>query len=118
MRLRSLDEVDLVAGLELHDGFLPLRPSPLVTSHALELAREGGRADGDDLHVEDRLDGGTDLHLVGVRSHLEGHGVEVFLLLHALLGHERANDDVARVPVHWLSASSRATRPPRSNTTR
>src|SRR5690242_12093791 len=49
MRLRSLDQVDLVAGLQLHDGLLPLGAPTLVPSHALELSREGRRPHAGDL---------------------------------------------------------------------
>src|SRR5687768_3584377 len=117
MPLRSLDEIDLVSGLKRHDRLLPVRAPALVTAHALELSLEGGRAHGGDLHVEDTLHGGADLDLVGVGTHAEGHRVLLFLLPHALLGHERPDEHLAGIAAHWASASSRASSPARSNTT-
>src|SRR5262249_45097186 len=95
--LRSLDELDLVAGGERHHGLLPGATPTLESPHPLPLALAGGRADRGDLHVEDLLDGVADLHLVDVRRYLEGHRVQLFLLLHALLGHQRPQQHRARV---------------------
>src|SRR6266850_197697 len=114
--LRPLDEVDLVAGGERHDGLLPVGPAPGEAAHALELALVGRRADGGHLHVEHRLDGGADLDLVGVGAHAEGHGVALLLLAHRLLGHDRPDEHFARIP-HAPSASSSAVSAARSNTT-
>src|SRR5207245_11084503 len=47
------------------------------------------------LDVEPRLGGGADLDLAGVRPHAECDSVVLFLLTHALLGHERADQDLA-----------------------
>src|SRR5919204_2967400 len=44
--LRSLDELDLVAGLQGDDRLLPVRSAPREAAHALELALVGRRADG------------------------------------------------------------------------
>src|SRR2546425_286205 len=76
-----------------------LTPEVHRAEHALPLER-GGRDRGG-LDVEHRLDGGADLDLVGVRSHAEGDGVVLFLLTHALLGHERADQDLAGRARHW-----------------
>src|SRR3989440_8860275 len=81
--------------LELHDRLLPVGAAALEAPHPLELPLERGGPDGRDLDVEHRLDRGTDLDLIGVRPHLERDGVLLFLLSHALLGHERADQDVA-----------------------
>src|SRR6185436_19051866 len=106
-----LDQLDLVTGLERDDRLLPVAATALVAAHALELALEGCRADGGHLHVEDGLHRGPDLHLVGVGTDPEGHRVELFLLAHALLGHDRAEDDLTRITwVHADRASSRARR--------
>src|SRR5215475_10380242 len=112
----SLHEVDLVAGLERYDRLLPVGPAPLVASHPLELALVGRGADVGDLHVEDGLHRLPDLHLVGVGAHLEGDDVVLFLLPHALLGHDRPQEHLARAPAHRDSASSSASSALRSNT--
>src|SRR5687767_7729214 len=116
--LGALHELDLVARGERHDGLLPAWSPPLVPAHPLELSVVVHRADVGHFHVEHRLDRRPDLDLVRVRAHLERDGVLFFLLAHVLLGHERTDQDVARRTTHWLSASSSATRPRRSNTTR
>src|SRR2546426_1731008 len=99
-----------------HHGLLPVGPAPGEAAHALELALVGRRADGGHLDVEHRLDGGADLDLVGVGTHAEGHGVPLLLLPHRLLGHDRPDEHVARIP-HVPSASSSAVSAARSNTT-
>src|SRR5207245_5576661 len=114
--LRPLDEGDLVAGGQRHHGLLPVGPAHGEAAHALELALVGRRADGGHLDVEHRLDGGADLDLVGVGTHAEGHGVPLLLLPHRLLGHDRPDEHVARIP-HAPSASSSAVSAARSNTT-
>src|SRR5437867_3193604 len=101
----ALHELDLVAGREPHDGLLPARTPALVPAHPLELPLVRGGADVAHLHVEDALDGHADLDLVGVGLHLERHDVALFFLTHALLGHDRLDDDRARLSVHSLGAS-------------
>src|SRR2546422_31103 len=100
-RSGSLDQLDLVARLERHNRLLPVPPSALKASHPLELPLERRGPDRRNLDVEHRLDGGADLDLVGVRSHAEGDGVVLFLLTHALLSHERADQDLAGRTRHW-----------------
>src|SRR5438105_4525860 len=104
-----LDEIDLVAGRQRHDRLLPVRAAAGEPAHPLQLALVGGGADGRDLDVEHPLDGGPDLHLVGVRTHPERDGIQRFLLLHRLLGHQRPDEHLTRVP-HDASASSSACR--------
>src|SRR5437879_298431 len=94
-RSGSLDQLDLMARLERHDRLLPVPPPALKASHPLELPLERRGPDRRDLDVEHRLDGGADLDLVGVRPHAECDSVVLFLLTHALLGHERADQDLA-----------------------
>ena len=106
-----------MAGGERHDRLFPIGPPALMLSHPLHLSLERSGADVRHLDVEDLLDGGADLDLVGVRMHAEGHRVVLFLLLHALLGHQGPDDDFARGPAHRASASSSASNAPRSNTT-
>src|SRR5919109_2014545 len=98
--LRSLDEIDLVAGLQRDDGLLPVGPPSREPSHALELALVRCRADGGHFHIEHRLDGRADLDLVGVGTDAERDGVALFLLAHRLLGHDRTNQYLAWIP-HW-----------------
>src|SRR5213594_2826818 len=100
-RSGSLDQLDPVARLERHDRLLPVPPPALKASHPLDLPLERRGPDRRDLDVEHRLDGGADLDLVGVRSHAECDGVVLFLLTHALLGHERADQDLAGRAGHW-----------------
>src|SRR5438093_900123 len=102
-----LDELDLVTRLERHDRLLPVR--------TLALERRGPHRG--DLDVEDLLDREADLHLVRVRPHPERDRVLLFLLPHALLGHEGADQDHPGGTAHGASASSSAWRPARSNTT-
>src|SRR5713101_2352880 len=106
MALGSLDQLDLVAGRERHDRLLPVRPASLVLAHALPLAFVRGRAHGRDLDVEDLLHGLADLDLVGVDRHPEGDRVELFLPLHALLGHQRLDQHVAGIAVHASASCS------------
>src|SRR5262245_10603213 len=117
MALRSLHQLDLVPGPERHDRLLPAAAPALEAAHALPLALAGGRSHRRHLHVEHLLDRVANLHLVGVRRHLERDGVQVAFLLHALLGHQRANQHGARV-LHDRSASSSAVIAARSHTTR
>src|SRR3990172_8002873 len=117
MTLDPLDQFDLVAGLKRHHSLLPAATAAFELAHALPLAFVGRRADGRHLDIEHLLHRLADLHLVGVQGDLEGHRVELLLLLHALLGHQRANEYGARVP-HFDSASCRLSSAAFSNTTR
>src|ERR1700730_880324 len=117
MVLGSLDQLDLVAGAERHHRLLPARPPPFVLAHALPLALARGRPHVRDPDVEDLLDGLTDLDLVGVEGHLEGDGVQLFLLLHALLRHEATEEHHAGIADH-ASASCSDKSAAFSNTTR
>src|SRR2546421_2175985 len=117
MALRPLHEVDLVTGHERHDRLLPIRSAALMLPHPLHLSFERRGANVRNLDVEHLLDGGADLDLVGIGMHAERHGVLFFLLSHALLGHQRPDDDLARSPAHRASASSSASSASRSKTT-
>src|SRR6185295_3376831 len=117
MTLGSLHELDLVTGGQCHHGLLPPAPPAFKAAHALPLALAGSRSNGGHLDAEDLLHRLANLHLVGARRHLEGHHVEIFLLLHALLGHERAHQHRPGI-LHDLSASSRASNAACSKTTR
>src|SRR5206468_3311175 len=80
---------------ELHDRLLPVRSPALEAPHPLELPLERRGPNRRDLDVEHRLDSDADLDLVRIRPHLERDGVLLFLLAHALLGHEWADQDLA-----------------------
>src|SRR5262245_52644169 len=102
----SLEELDVVAGLEGDDGLLPAGAAAREATDPLLLAADQQRADAGDGHLEQRLHGVADLDLVGVLGHLEHDLLGVFLALgrslggaaglaqaRALLGEERALDD-------------------------
>src|SRR5262252_7739582 len=121
MVLGSLDQLDLVAGLQGHHRLLPARAAAFELAHALPFPLVGGGAHGGDLDVEDLLHRLADLDLVGVGRDLEGDGVELVFLLHALLGHQRLEEDAARVAApakascrERSAARSKRTRPCRS----
>src|SRR5262245_65250960 len=106
MPLRPLDQLDLVTGLQGDDRLLPVAATTLMATHALELALERRRADRGHLHVEDRLHRVPDLYLVRIRADAERHRVVLLLLPHALLRHDRAEDDLTRIPSHDNASSS------------
>src|SRR5262249_46922904 len=121
MVLGSLDQLDLVAGLQGHHRLLRAAAAAFELAHALPFPLVGGGAHGGDLDVEHLLHRLADLHLVGVGRDLEGNGVELVLLLHALLGHERLEEDATRIAAHARAsckdrsaARSKRTRPCRS----
>src|SRR5712692_9975851 len=89
-----------------------------MPAHPLELSLERSGAHGGHLHAEDRLHRGPDLDLVGVGADAEGHRVLLFLLPHALFGHEWPKDHLPWIAGHADSASSSARSASRSNTTR
>src|SRR5215468_6356106 len=117
MVLGSLDQLDLVAGLQCDHRLLPARPAALELAHALPLALAGRGAHGGHLHVEDFLYRLADLDLVGIERHLEGDGVQLFLLQHALLGHQGLQQHAAGIAAH-ASASCMDRSAARSNRTR
>src|SRR5438067_1937740 len=84
-------EVDRVAGLQRHDGPLPLRGALLVPADAAGLARPDVGPDSGHLHLEQRLDGGADLDLVRPRVDRE----RVRLRARALERQARDHGDLA-----------------------
>src|SRR5262245_39956687 len=102
----SLEELDVVAGLQGHDGLLPARAMTGEAADPLLLATHHQGADAGDRHLEQRLHGVADLDLVGVLGHLEHDLLGVVLALgrglgsaagltqaRALLGEQRTLDD-------------------------
>src|SRR3954469_12360916 len=64
----SLEELDVVAGLEGHERLLPGGTLPREPTDALDLAAHDERADIGDRDLEQGLDRGLDLDLVRVAS--------------------------------------------------
>src|SRR3990172_4708928 len=95
--LHPLEEFDLVAGGDGDDGLAPGR-SPTLDAHLadtatllLRLRRQHVDAEHGDL--EELLDGGLDLELVGVV--VDGEGVlRVLRVVHRLLADDRSQDDL------------------------
>src|SRR5262245_17301398 len=106
-----LEELDLLIGLQCHDGLLPVAATADVAAAPLLLAAHLHGLDGVHLHVEDSLDGALDLDLVRVTRHLEE--VLVLRLTHhgALLGDEHLADDRSRIRVHFANTSFIRARP-------
>src|SRR3990172_2067183 len=101
--LHPLEEFDLVAGGDGDDGLAPGR-SPTLDAHLadtatllLRLRRQHVDAEHGDL--EELLDGGLDLELVGVV--VDGEGVlRVLRVVHRLLADDRSQDDLGGVQRH------------------
>src|SRR6478752_9331023 len=100
------EDVDRLAVLgQRDDGSLGRPALTEAGAGALALALPVERVHRDDLDpVEDLLDGDLDLRLVRVRVHLEGIAAG-FQQAIALLGHNRAKDDVPRIGDHFASSS-------------
>src|SRR6478752_9403902 len=105
-RSGAREDVDRLAVLgQRDDGSLGGFALPVAGPGALALALPVQRVHRDDLDpVEDLLDGDLDLGLVGVRVHLEGVAAGLQQAV-ALLGHNRPDDDVARIGDHFASSS-------------
>src|SRR5439155_1391320 len=104
--LDSLEELDVVAGLERDERLLPRRPATGEPADPLLLAAHHEGAHRGDGHLEQRLDRAADLDLVGVARDLEhdllGVGVALGVAIgraaglaqaRRLLGEQRALDD-------------------------
>src|SRR5574337_353477 len=65
--LGSLEDLDRVAGAQLHDGLLPAGARAAMEAAPLRLGGDLDDVDPLDLHVEQLLDGLADLRLVRVR---------------------------------------------------
>src|SRR3954471_9316050 len=99
---------DGLPGRDRHDGLLPARPGAARHPAALGLRRHLGDVHGDHVDLEDTLHRLADLRLVGVGVHsaslldaLAGRAV-------ALLGHDRCDEDCARILSHSELPSSTA----------
>src|SRR3954449_9612283 len=69
--LCPLEDLDRVAGAQLHDGLLPAGTRALEEAAPLRLRLNLDHVDALDLDVEELLDGLADLRLVRVRMDLE-----------------------------------------------
>src|SRR5512146_2539028 len=100
-----LEQLDLLIGLERHDGLLPVVAAPDPATLSLGLAAHLHRLDRIHLHIENRFDGTLDLDLVRAARHFE----EVLLMSltqhGALLGDEHLADDRTRVVAHFAKTS-------------
>src|SRR4051812_47786460 len=76
--------------LQLHVRLLPIGAVARETAPAAQLAFEAGGPHFGHLHLEELLYRRLHLRLVGRESHFEAQGALIVLLVHALLGHERA----------------------------
>src|SRR3990172_10497362 len=111
MESHSLEELDRLAGSQLHDRLLPGGLAPEESPHPTRLALHAHGPDGDHADVEELLDGAPDLVLV--RTRIDREGDEVLLLAPdgALLGDERPLDHVVGIHVP-LSARPPPSPPP------
>src|SRR5579875_1518642 len=98
-QLRSLEEVDLVAGLQLDDRLLPAGAAAAVDAAPLRLRLHLDDVHAHDLDLEQLLDRLTDLGLVGVRVHPERVAVLRDLVV-ALLAHDGGDQDLAGMAAH------------------
>src|SRR4029078_127570 len=107
--LDSLQEFDGLTRRDGDDGLLPVGPSAHEAAHALLLAADDRRANGDDVDVPQLLNGVANLDLVGVARHLEQQlrlqliRLDLALAVAAgvlqarpLLGEQRTLDDLFR----------------------
>ena len=105
--LDSLEELDVVAGLQRDERLLPRRTLTAEPADALDLAAHDERADVGDGDLEQLLDRRADLDLVRIACDLEQNLLRVRLALGAargaaaglaktcaLLGEERTLDEV------------------------
>src|SRR4029450_3297367 len=97
--LRPAEDLDRVAGAQLHDGLLPARPRASVQAAPLRLRLHLEDVHALDLHVEQLLDGLADLRLVRVRMVSERVLVVVDLRVR-FLGHDRREQNLVRMQAH------------------
>src|SRR5688572_30326111 len=112
MLLRLLEELDALPLGQRDVGLLPCRTPADVPSHAAALAEEARRAHPLDLDAEELLHRLADLDLVRLGLHAQHDLVAGLGNERALLGDDRAADDVGRLhapaPMRPASCSSAA----------
>src|SRR6187551_3560596 len=102
-----LEDLDLVALAQLHDGLFPARLRALVVAAPLGLGLHLDDVHALDLDVEELLDGLADLGLVRLRVDAE----RILVVLDqavALLGDHWGDEDLARVEAHDASSCTRS----------
>src|SRR5512132_952538 len=82
-------EVDFLAGLEAHVGFLPVAPTALVRAEALLLALDVRDLHRFDVDLEHQLDGGLHFRLGRVLHDAKDHLLVLVRDERALFGHDR-----------------------------
>src|SRR5207342_3637661 len=107
---RSFEDLDLVALAQLDDRLLPARPTTLDEPAALRLRLHLDDVHARHLHLEELLDGLSDLRLVGVLVDLE-RVLAVGDERVALLGDDRGEEDLVGVKAHCASSVSAPARP-------
>src|SRR5213594_3780560 len=108
--LCAAEKVDLVAFLQSHVGFLPLRQAPGVSAHAANFSEITIDPHLQNLHLKQRLNGMLDLDLVGVRPDAEQDLIVFLREQAAFLGYERRLNDFLRLShAANLSSISRST---------
>src|SRR5512138_1353156 len=105
-RLRPLEEGDGLALLQGHERLLPVRAAADVAADALVLPARHGGADGEDVHLEQLLDGLLHLDLGRVAVHLERELPGRLAGALVLLGDERTLHHVLDGEVHESTSSS------------
>src|SRR5436190_7099821 len=100
-KLRSLEDLDGVAGLQLHHGLLPALARALEGAATLRLRLDLDHVHACDLDLEELLDGVPDLRLVRVGMDAERVAPARRVRIR-LLADDRGKDDLARV--HGYSA--------------
>src|SRR5512133_3666436 len=103
--LRPLEEGDGLAFLQGHEGLLPVRAPADVAADPLVLPARDGGAHGEDVHVEQLLDGLLHLDLGRVAVHLERELPGRLSRALVLLGDERTLHHVLGGEVHESTSS-------------
>src|SRR5919204_4457927 len=107
--LSPREDLDRVAGAQLHDRLLPAGLRAPVQATPLRLRLHLGDVHADDLDVEQLLDGLAHLGLVSVRVDAERVLVVVDLRVR-LLGHDRSEEDFIGMQAHealpWTASSA------------
>src|SRR5207302_9737780 len=110
MPMSALEHLDRVALFQGHDRLLPRRPAAHVAAVALPL---GSHHQGPHIrhgHLEQRLDGGADLRLGGLRLHPERVFLAGLERRRRLLGDDRPDDQLVLLR-HPRPPASRSRRP-------
>src|SRR5436190_6781201 len=117
--LGSFEDLDRLAGPDLHDRLLPAGLAALDEPTALRLRADLDDVHALDVHVEQLLDGLPDLGLVRVRVDAERVAMVALDLFVALLRDHRCEQDLVGMEAHealtstapraaWLTSSERA----------